>query len=147
MRLLPAVILLALCRTAGAETLVAAATIRSHTVLGPDHVVVVQETVPGALSDPEAAIGLETRVVLYAGRPIRPTDLGPPALVDRNQVVPLIYRHGTLAIATEGRALDRAAAGEAVRVLNLSSRNTVTGILDMQGRVHVGDLPDPTERP
>jgi len=145
MRVLSVVILLALARAAGADTLVAAATIRSQTVLGPQHVVVVQETVPGALSKPEAAIGLETRVVLYAGRPIRPTDLGPPALVDRNQIVPLIYRHGTLAIATEGRALGRAAAGEAVRVLNLSSRNTVTGILDGEGRVHVGDLPEPTE--
>jgi flagella basal body P-ring formation protein FlgA len=121
-----------------AETLVAAATIRARTILGPEHLVVVPDPVPGAFSDPVEAIGQEARVVLYAGRPIRPGDVGPPALVDRNQVVPLIYLHGRIAIETEGRALDRAAEGEAVRVLNLTSRATVTGVLDAAGRVHVG---------
>lgn len=120
------------------DTLVAATTIRAQTVLGPDHIARVDETVPGGLSDPEAVIGQEARVVLYAGRPIRAVDLGPPALVDRNQIVPLVYRSGALAIVTEGRALDRAAVGERVRVLNLSSRNTVVGALDAQGRVLVG---------
>jgi flagella basal body P-ring formation protein FlgA len=144
MRLVP-FLLLALAGPAAADTLVAAATIRSKTVLGPEHLAVVPESVPGALTDPAEAIGKEARVVLYAGRPIRPPDIGPPALVDRNEVVPLIYRHAGLTIETEGRALDRAAAGEAVRVLNLSSRNTVTGTLDARGRVHVGDRPDATE--
>ena len=145
MRYLLTLALLALAPSAGAETLIAAATIRSKTVLGPEHLAVVPGNVPGALSDPAEAIGQESRVVLYAGRPIRASDLGPPALVDRNEVVPLIYRHGALAIATEGRALDRAAAGDSLRVLNLASRNTVTGTLDAAGRVHVGDLPDPSE--
>jgi flagella basal body P-ring formation protein FlgA len=145
MRVAPLLLLAALAPPARAETLIAAATIRSHTVLAPEHLAVVPETVPGALADPTKAIGLETRVVLYAGRPIRAADLGPPALIDRNQIVPLIYRQNGLAIETEGRALDRAAAGEAVRVLNLASRNTVTGILDAQGRVHVGDVPQTTE--
>jgi len=145
MRVLSVVILLALARAAGADTLVAAATIRSQTVIGAEHLALVDGRVPGALADPAEAIGLETRVVLYAGRPIRPTDLGPPALIDRNQIVPLVYRHGTLAIETEGRALDRAAAGEAVRVINLASRTTVVGVLDRRGRVHVGDTPEEPE--
>jgi flagella basal body P-ring formation protein FlgA len=115
-------------------------------VLGPEHLAVVQETVPGALKDPAEAIGMEARAVLYAGRPIRPTDIGPPALVDRNEIVRLVYLRSGLDIETQGRALDRAAAGEPVRVLNLASRNTVTGVLAGDGRVHVGapmDLEEP----
>ncbi|NBC96136.1 MAG: flagellar basal body P-ring formation protein FlgA [Deinococcus-Thermus bacterium] len=130
---------------ASAETLVAAATVRSQTVLDSRHVAVVDEDVPGALTTPEEAIGMEARVVLYAGRPIRAADVGPPALVDRNQIVPLLYHRGGLAIRTDGRALDRAAAGEAVRALNLASRSTVTGVLDDRGRIHVGARPGDRE--
>ena len=50
----------------------------------------------------------------------------------------MIYADGPLRIATEGRALDRAAAGEAVRVMNLASRQTVTGTVAPDGSIEVG---------
>ena len=78
--------------------------------------------------------GIET---LKWRRPVRPGDVGPPAIVERNQVVPLTYLNGGLAIRTEGRVLDRAAAGEAVRVMNLASRTTVTGVVRADGSVEV----------
>ena len=124
-----------------AETLVAASTIRPATILGPEHLSLVEEAVPGALSHPSDAIGQEARVVLYAGRPIRAVDLGPPALVDRNQIVTLVYKAEGLSITTDGRALDRAAAGEPVRVLNMASRSTVIGIVDALGQIQVGFSP------
>ena len=126
---------------AQADTVIAAATIRPGTVLGPEHLALSDASVPGALSRPDEALGLEARVVLYAGRPVRAADLGPPALVDRNQIVTLVYVEAGLAIETTGRALDRAAAGEAVRALNLASRSTVTGIVDDRGRIRVGHSP------
>ena len=127
-----------LAAPAAAEPLGAAGTIRSKTVIGPEHLAMVPETIPGALSDPADALGLETRVAIYAGRPIRRGDLGPPAVVDRNQIVALVFHSAGLAIQTEGRSLDRAAAGEPVRALNLASRNAVSGIADAAGRIHVG---------
>lgn len=141
--LLLALLSLAAPAAASADTVVAAATIRPGTVLGPEHLALADGTVPGALSRPEEALGLEARVVLYAGRPVRAADLGPPALVDRNQIVTLVYADAGLAIETAGRALDRAAAGEAVRALNLASRSTVTGIVDDRGRIRVGHSPAP----
>jgi len=126
---------------AAAESLVAAATIRSKTVIGPEHLALSPERFAGALSDPADALGLEARVAIYAGRPIRAADLGPPAVVDRNQIVTLVFHSAGLAIQTEGRALDRGAAGERVRALNLASRNNVTGIADEAGRIHVGPAP------
>ena len=140
-RLAPLLLCLALAAPAAAETLVAAATIRAKTVIGPEHLALSPETVPGALADPAEALGLEARVAIYAGRPIRPTDLGPPAVVERNQIVTLVFRRAGLSIHTEGRALDRAAAGESLRALNLASRSTVTGVVDAAGFVHVGALP------
>ncbi len=96
---------------------------------------------PGALSDPDQAIGLESRVVLYAGRPIRAHDLTEPAVIERNQIVPMIYLTGTLQIATEARAMERAGVGARVRAMNLASRTTVTGTVGEDGTIYVGGLP------
>jgi flagella basal body P-ring formation protein FlgA len=128
---------------AAAETLVALRTIRAQTVIGPGDVGLAPGVTPGALTQPEQALGLEARVALYPGRPIHPADLGPPALVERNARVTLVFRSGALTITAEGRALSRAAAGEAVRVMNLSSRATVTGTVEPDGRVAVAALPLP----
>jgi len=119
------------------ETLVAARTIRATALIGPADVVAVPGRAPGALSHPDEAVGLEARVALYAGRPIRPGDVGPAAVVERNGIVVLLYRRGGLTILAEGRALGRAAPGESLRVMNLSSRTTVTGIVAEDGVVHV----------
>jgi flagella basal body P-ring formation protein FlgA len=84
---------------------------------------------------------MEARVNLYPGRPIRAGDLRAPAVIDRNEVVTLQYRAGAISIVTEGRALDRAAEGERLRILNLSSRVTVTAVAIGPGLAEVGDLP------
>lgn len=121
-----------------AETLVAATTIRGSDPIGPADVTVVPETMPGALSDPSDAIGMEARVNLYPGRAIRAGDLRPPAVIDRNQIVTLRYDAGGILIVTEARALDRVAEGERLRVINLSSRNTVTAVAAGPGLAVVG---------
>lgn len=121
-----------------AESLVATRTIRAQSVIGPEDVTLVAADLPGALTDPTEAVGLETRVAIYAGKAVRLSDLGPPTLVDRNQVVPLIYLSGSLAIATEGRALARGSAGDVIRIMNLASRTTVSGRVGPDGAVYVG---------
>lgn len=136
MRLL--ILLLLLPAMAGAESLIATRTIRAQSILASTDMALVAADIPGALADPVAAAGLEARVTLYAGRPIRAGDLGPPAIIDRNQIVPLAYHAGPLAILTEGRALARGGVGDVIRVMNLTSRTTVTGRIGADGLVQVG---------
>ena len=112
--------------------------IRSHTVLGAEDLELTDAAVPGAVTSIEAAVGQEAKVALYPGRPILQGQLGAPALVERNQVVRMSYMRGQLRIVTEGRALDRAAVGEAVRVMNLASRQTVSGTVAADGSIDVG---------
>lgn len=131
-------VLLCLAVPAEADTLVAARTIRAMSVLSAADVALVAGTSPGALDDPAAAIGLEARTILYAGRPIRPEDLSPPAVVERNQIVPIAFDAGALSIRAEGRALDRGGIGATVRVMNLASRAIVTGRVRPDGSVAVG---------
>lgn len=123
---------------ASAQSVLAARTIRAQTVIGPEDVVLSEDTVNGAYTALDEVIGFESRVALYAGRPVRSGEVGPPALVERNQVVPLIYRAGGLVISAEGRALGRAGLGETIRVMNLASRQTVSGRIRADGTIVVG---------
>lgn len=129
--------LLAQTGVAAAEMLVAARTIRAHSVIMAQDLATQPGDAAGFASSPEQLIGQETRVALYAGRPIRLSDVGPPAVIERNQIVPLVFNHGGLRITTEGRSLSRAGAGDWVRVMNLVSRATVSGRAADDGRVYV----------
>lgn len=120
-----------------AESIVAARTIRAHSVLTAEDISLVPEALPGAVSDPAAIIGLEARVTLYQGRAIRPDQLGPSASVDRNQLVTLAYRSAGITILAEGRALARGGTGDVIRVMNNSSRTTVSGVIAPDGSVMV----------
>jgi flagella basal body P-ring formation protein FlgA len=123
--------------TARADTLAAARNLPAHSVLTPGDLVRAAEPVPGALLDASHAIGRETRVAIYAGRPLYGADLTSPAVVERNQIVPLTYFHAGLAISTDGRALDRGSVGDRIRVMNLSSRSTVIGLVGSDGSISV----------
>jgi flagellar basal body P-ring formation protein FlgA len=120
------------------DSLVAARVIKAQTPLVAEDVMLVAADIPGALTDPAQAIGQETRVAIYPGRPVLGDSLGPAAMVDRNQIVSLIYHSGGLAIRTEGRALARGAEGEIIEVMNLASRTKVTGRVGADGGVTVG---------
>lgn len=122
---------------AGAETVVATRTLRADTVIGYADVALKDGLTPGALSQLEDAVGLEVKRNVYAGQPLLPTDLGPPAILLRNDTVVLSYYRGGLAIVTEGRVLGRAGIGESVRVMNLNSRASVTGTVLPDGSVEV----------
>lgn len=123
---------------AAGGTIVAARAVRSQTVLTAADLNLTPGSTPGAAARLEDAVGLETRVALYPSRPVLVSQLGPPALVERNDLVSLSYRHGPLTIETEGRALGRAGLGERVRVMNLTSRVTVTGTVAGVRQVEAG---------
>lgn len=128
-----------------ADAVVATRTLRAQTLISPEDLTTVEADLPGALDDPAMAYGLETRVAIYAGRPVRAEDLGPPTLVQRNQTVVLVYLSGSLAISTEGRALVRGSEGDVVRVLNIASRSTVSGRVGPDGAIYVGLEEDDAE--
>ncbi|RMD89268.1 MAG: flagella basal body P-ring formation protein FlgA [Alphaproteobacteria bacterium] len=147
MRFLPGILFFALqlaetVNPAAAETLVSTRMIRAQEIIAPEDVKVTPANIPGALSAPEEAVGLEARVILYPGRPVRAADLGPPAVIERNAIVTLVFRRGGLTITADARALGRAGVGDTLRVMNLASRTIVKGIVLEDGSVRVGG-PDP----
>lgn len=120
-----------------ADTLTATRLVRPQSVIGPADLGVLPQDIPGALGGDVDIVGLEARVTLYPGRPILADHVGPAALIERNQPVVVFFKNGGLTIATDGRALSRGAEGDIVRVMNLSSRNTISGKVESDGSVTV----------
>jgi len=120
-----------------AEIVVPARTIRVKEIIAAEDLILKQIDVAGALYDPAELIGQEARITLYPGRPVRLGDVGPAAIVSRNDIVTLIFVRGGLRIATEGRSLGRGAVGESVRAMNIASRMTVTGRILTDGSIEV----------
>ncbi|TVR49636.1 MAG: flagella basal body P-ring formation protein FlgA [Rhodobacteraceae bacterium] len=119
------------------ESLVATRLIRATEVIAEGDVTRQPQAVSGAAHHPDQVIGLEARVALYPGRPIKLADLGPAAVVERNDIVRMVYRRGGLVILSEGRALARAGLGDTITVMNLGSRQSVQGVVTTAGLVEV----------
>jgi flagellar basal body P-ring formation protein FlgA len=124
-----------------AESVIALRRIPAQSVVSAADLDTVDAVIEEAVTDAALVIGQEARVTIYPGRPIRSADFGPPALVDRNQIVSLIYVAGGLQITVDGRALGRGGTGDIIRAMNLSSRTTVSGIVTETGAVRVGPPP------
>lgn len=122
---------------AAADVVIAARTLRPHSLVMEQDIIVKSGTIAGTASTIAEVVGLETRVAIYAGRPIRTGDLSAPAVVERNQIVLLTFSKNGLTIQSEGRSLARAGPGERIRVMNLSSRSTLTGTVQPDGSVTV----------
>jgi flagella basal body P-ring formation protein FlgA len=134
-----ALVLLAL--PARADSVVATRIIRAQTVIAPEDITTVAADMPGAITTIEGAVGQETKILIYPGRAVRAVDLGAPARVERNQIIPLIFRSAGLSISTEGRALARGAVGDVIAVLNLSTRSKVLGRIGEDGTILVSQTP------
>lgn len=126
--------------TASNADIVAKRTIRAQAILTEDDLAIRAGASSNAETELLEFVGMETREVLYAGRPISRSQLGEPAIVQRNEIVQMIYLTGSVQIVTEGRALGRAALGETIRVMNLGSRTTVSAQVEGPARVRVGSM-------
>lgn len=136
MRLLVALTCIAMSAPARADVIVSTRVIRPHEIIGPGDLLLREGDRVGDVSL-DALIGKEARIAIYPGRPISVSHVGPPAVIERNQIVPLTYARAGVEIVTEGRSLTRAGIGDYVRVMNLSSRSTVSGRVSATGRVMV----------
>ena len=85
----------------------------------------------------EQAVGMQMRRQVRAGQPLRAADLAKPDLVQRDQAVVLIFQTAGLYLTTRGKALENGTEGDAVNVLNIQSKRTVTGTVTGRGQVTI----------
>lgn len=120
-----------------ADSVVPTRTIRANAMILEKDITLNPMQNPNAFQRILDVVGQEARTTLYAGRPILFDDVGPPAVVDRNQIVTLKYEGAGLVILTEGRSLQRGGIGDRIRIMNLDSRSTLFGQVQEDGSVRV----------
>lgn len=131
------IIFLLMATSAASDTVTPTRTLRPGALIAASDLTVRDGVQPGMFDRVSDVVGQEARVALYAGRPIPFDAIGAPAIVNRNQIVPIYFYAGGLSITTEGRALERGGIGDRVRVMNLSSRATLFGFVQEDGSVKV----------
>lgn len=82
-------------------------------------------------------VGMAARRALPADRPLRSHDVEPPVVINRGELVSLVYQIGALTLTAQARALENAADGEPARFVNLQSNRTVEALADGPGRARV----------
>ncbi len=89
------------------------------------------------MTDMEEVIGKQVRRVLTPGRPIQIQSIIQPLVINRGERVEIYFSDGLLALSSPGRALDDAHEGQEIRIVNLVSNKTVTGIATGEGTVEI----------
>ena len=90
-----------------------------------------------AITDRDQVVGLAARDSLPSGRPLRPSDLTRPELVQRNDIVTLTYDMPGLSLTVRGKATEGGAQGDTITVLNEQSKRMLQGVVIGPGRVAV----------
>lgn len=98
---------------------------------------------PGHAQQLEQVVGQELRRPMAAEQGYALVDLGPPSIVQKNALVTLLLESPGISLTAQGRALEAAARGGTVPVMNLASRSIVEGVAVAPGRVRVamGTIP------
>lgn len=92
---------------------------------------------PGAAQREEEVVGRQLRRPVGSDLPFMLSDLMTPLVIARNEQVVMVLEAPGISLTARGRALDAAARGEMVRVMNLASRSVVEAEVMGPGRVRV----------
>jgi len=87
------------------------------------------------VTDYDAAIGLAARNDMQPGRLLRATDLTKPQIIQRNELVTLVYQAPGITLTVRGKAAQGGAEGDVIGVLNEQSKRTMQGVVAGPGRV------------
>ena len=90
-----------------------------------------------AVTSLDRLVGMQVRRMLSAGRPVMTQSVTPPLVIDRGDRVSIRYNKGVMSLSAPGKAITSAEADQEVRVVNLVSNKTVTGIARAAGIVEI----------
>ena len=82
-------------------------------------------------------VGKELTRQSRGGMMLRLNDVTEPRVVERNAMVTVVLKQGPMTLTVRGQALNNAAAGEAVQVLNPTSRKILHGVALPNGAVEL----------
>jgi flagella basal body P-ring formation protein FlgA len=84
---------------------------------------------PNAATDPRQLVGMTARRPLRAEQMLRLNDVTMAAAIRRGSMVTLMVKTANMTLTAQGRALEDAALGQPIRVVNTGSNKQLTGIV------------------
>jgi flagellar basal body P-ring formation protein FlgA len=84
---------------------------------------------PNAATDPKQLVGMTARRPLRDGQMLRLSDVTMAAAVKRGSMVTLLVTTESMTLTAQGRALEDAALGQPIRVVNTMSNKQLTGVV------------------
>ncbi len=91
------------------------------------------------VTDRMAAVGKTSRRTLLPNVPIPRNAIGEPKLVSVNTMVRVVFSEGDLIISTYASALQAGSSGDVIPVRNLETGLTISGTIQADGSVRVGN--------
>jgi flagella basal body P-ring formation protein FlgA len=91
-----------------------------------------------SLTDAEQLIGRMAKRPLKAGQILRQSDIAVSPVVRKNDLVRLVVKTGQMTLSVQGKALQDAALGQTVRVINVNSNRQLSGTVIDAGTVAIG---------
>lgn len=91
-----------------------------------------------SLTDAEQLVGRMARRPLKAGQILRQTDVAVSPVIHKNDLIRLVVQTGQMTLSVQGKALQDAAMGQAIRVVNVNSNRQLSGTVVDAGTVTVG---------
>lgn len=89
------------------------------------------------VTQPADLVGMQVKRLLTQGRPVMTQSITKPIIIDRGDRISIRYDDGLLAVSAPGKALDAAHKGEEIRIVNLVSNTSLTGVAVDKGIVEV----------
>lgn len=91
----------------------------------------------GYFEDPSRFLGFKLKRRLSAGEPLTRVMVEKVRTISRGQQVVILASSGGMEVRTSGKALAHGAVGERIRVLNISSKQKLEGIVTEDGEIRV----------
>lgn len=95
----------------------------------------IDRVAANAVTDPKQLVGMTARRPLRANQMLRMSDIAMAPAIIRGSMVTLMVQTETMTLTTQGRALEDAAIGQPIRVINTMSNKSLTGVVKDQTTV------------
>jgi flagella basal body P-ring formation protein FlgA len=91
-----------------------------------------------SLTDVEQLVGRMAKRPLKAGQILRQSDVAVSPVIRKNDLIRLVVKTGQMTLSVQGKALQDAAMGQTVRVMNVNSNRQLSGTVIDAGTVAIG---------
>jgi flagella basal body P-ring formation protein FlgA len=115
--------------------------IRSGEVIAPQDIAMQPTNTRGYdqfMTNANQLVGQAAKRSLIANRPIRTSDVGQPVLLNRGQLVTILYQSENMALTATGKVQENAGLDQLVNVMNLQSNRTIQAVVSGPNLVTVG---------